>query len=160
MNAQEGDEFVAAANTYVRKFLRRGVTSLFSDLKPLYKQSGKAALLGTLFERILASLRTNGAFPEQPDSQSPAQGRAEAEPAAEDSAPSGSEPPAAEGPQAELWTTFYLAQHYDRMGRTGNLCCWYCFYISSKVQNSFLMFSTPLFSQHIRSKSPPPRAGT
>lgn len=39
--AQEGDDFVAATDAYVRRYLRRGIPSLFSDLKPLYKQPGK-----------------------------------------------------------------------------------------------------------------------
>lgn len=34
---QVGQEFVDAADLYVRKFLNNGVPSLFSDLKPLYR---------------------------------------------------------------------------------------------------------------------------
>lgn len=34
---QEGKEFEPAADNYVREFLNKGVPSLFSDLKPLYK---------------------------------------------------------------------------------------------------------------------------
>lgn len=35
---QVGQDFVDAADVYVRKFLNNGVPSLFSDLKPLYRQ--------------------------------------------------------------------------------------------------------------------------
>lgn len=60
---QEGDAFTAAADSYVRRYLLRGIPSLFSDLKPLYASSAKAALLGQLFERHAASLQASNALP-------------------------------------------------------------------------------------------------
>lgn len=34
---QEGEDFEAAANAYVRRFLSKGIPSLFSDLKGFYR---------------------------------------------------------------------------------------------------------------------------
>ncbi|KAL4856126.1 N-terminal acetyltransferase A complex auxiliary subunit [Chlorella vulgaris] len=93
----EGEAFVAAADSYVRKYLLRGIPSLFSDLKPLYQSSDKAELLGHLFERMLSSLTASGSLPPlQADDSS------EQQPA----------------PQALVWVLFYLAQHHDRLGNT------------------------------------------
>jgi peptide alpha-N-acetyltransferase len=43
--------------------LLRGIPSLFSDLKPLYRSSSKAAALGQLFEGYAASLKASGTLP-------------------------------------------------------------------------------------------------
>ncbi len=111
---------MAATNAYVRRFLVKGVPSLFSDLKPLYNQPGKAELLEGLFERLLQSLKDTGSFPALASTQ--AAGDKDAEPSGGDAADSSITSTSADGetPQAELWTMFYLAQHYDRMGRTGD----------------------------------------
>ncbi len=58
------------------------------------KEKGEA--LGQLFERFNESLESTGAFPPLGD--------AEASPAK---------------PQAQVWTMYQLAQHYDMQGRTG-----------------------------------------
>ncbi|KAL4451836.1 hypothetical protein ABPG75_007498 [Micractinium tetrahymenae] len=97
----EGEEFVAAADAYVRRYLLRGIPSLFSDMKPLYRSASKAALLGQLFERLAASLEQSGALP-------PLQGAEGCEQQQQQPAP-----------QALVWTLFYLAQHHDKLGNTG-----------------------------------------
>lgn len=53
-------EFSAAAEAYVRRPLERGVPSLFSDLRPLYSDSAKAADLGTLMEGLRDGLGDSG----------------------------------------------------------------------------------------------------
>jgi peptide alpha-N-acetyltransferase len=100
----EGTEFVDAADAYVRRYLARGIPSLFSDLKPLYADAAKAAALGALFSRLEAALESTGAFP--PLARPPAYatgGAAAASPAS---------------PQALVWARLYLAQHHDRLGAT------------------------------------------
>lgn len=37
LSFQEGEEFEAAAERYLRHFLARGIPSLFSDMKALYR---------------------------------------------------------------------------------------------------------------------------
>lgn len=54
---------MAAADAYVRRFLQKGIPSLFTDLKSLYADSAKAAALEQLFERLLAALSADKAFP-------------------------------------------------------------------------------------------------
>lgn len=39
---QTGDAFTAAADAYVRRFLQKGIPSLFTDLKSLYANAAKA----------------------------------------------------------------------------------------------------------------------
>jgi len=50
LDYKQGDAFVEAARVYTKKFLLKGIPSLFSDLKPLYKDASKAKALETLFE--------------------------------------------------------------------------------------------------------------
>ena len=61
------------------------------------RNKGKGEALGQLFERILASLEATGSFPSEGE-----QGGSPAE------------------PQAQVWTMFQLAQHFDMQGRTGD----------------------------------------
>ena len=39
---QTGDAFAAAADIYVRRFLQKGIPSLYTDLKSLYSNPAKA----------------------------------------------------------------------------------------------------------------------
>lgn len=96
LDFETGEAFTAAADAYVRRFLQKGVPSLFTDLKSLYSNPAKAEALGALFQRLLDALTADGAFP-------PLAGQSEPQPAS---------------PQALLWTMAYLAQHHDRMGDT------------------------------------------
>ncbi len=126
---------MAAASAYVRRPLRRGVTSLFSDMKPLYRSPAKAAQLGAIMEGILASLQSGAgsrstALPGSEPAAASTEASAEAEPPASntpeptDAAGAAASPAQplkgpGDGPQTDLWTMFYLAQHFDRLGRTG-----------------------------------------
>ena len=66
-----GDAFVAAAREYVEKPIRKGVPSLFRNLKALYADSAKASALGDIFCSIVDSLESSRKFPgassEEPD---------------------------------------------------------------------------------------------
>lgn len=84
--------FRAAVDKYMRPLLRKGVPSLFSDLKSLYTQPGKADILEEILLSFEGSLRANSAFPESSDQ---------------------------EAPSTLLWTLFLLAQHYDRRRNFG-----------------------------------------
>ncbi|GAQ88611.1 N-terminal acetyltransferase [Klebsormidium nitens] len=88
----EGEDFRKAISQYLPAFLRKGVPSLYSDLKPLYNQPGKAAIMDDVFKRFETSLREEGRFPAESSSSS-------------------TDP---EPPTTLLWTLFLLAQHYDR----------------------------------------------
>jgi NMDA receptor-regulated protein 1 len=45
---QTGDAFAAAADTYVRRFLQKGIPSLYTDLKSLYSNPAKAEVRSPL----------------------------------------------------------------------------------------------------------------
>lgn len=112
----EHQQFVPRVDAYVRKFLRRGIPSLFSDLKTLYDNGSKATAVGKLFEEYLECL------------QDPARGKL----------PLGMEIPSVDvkvgeilgmggigDPETEpsctlLWVLHFLAQHYDRLGLREN----------------------------------------
>eukprot|EP00250_Pteridium_aquilinum_P018384 c24061_g1_i1 orf=1052-3736(-) len=79
--------FRLAVDKYMRPLLRKGVPSLFSDLKSLYTQPGKADVLEEILLKFENSLRSSSTFPESSKQ---------------------------EAPSTLLWTLFLLAQHYDR----------------------------------------------
>ena len=60
------------------------------------RNKDKGEALGQLFERLNESLESTGAFP-----------------------PIGNEATSPAKPQAQVWTMYQLAQHYDMQGRTG-----------------------------------------
>lgn len=102
-----GEAFTAAADAFVRRYLSRGIPSLFSALRPLLADGAKAEALGRLFRRLEAGLVADGAFP--PLAQPPGGGGDGA----------GAAPEKAQSPQALVWTRYYLAQHCDALGDTG-----------------------------------------
>lgn len=83
----EDDAFTAAVSQYVRPFLKKGVPSLFSDLRSLYSHPGKVEILEAVFLEILSSLDTSKTFPSSSDIESPS---------------------------TYLWTLYLLAQHFDQ----------------------------------------------
>lgn len=83
----EGDAFKAAVSLYVRPFLKKGVPSLFTDLRPLYSHPEKVEILEEVFLEVLSSLQASKTFPSSSDSESPS---------------------------TYLWTLYLLAQHFDR----------------------------------------------
>jgi len=89
LNFLTGERFKTAFGSYVKPFLRKGVPSLFSDIKPLYKDASKVKLMGELMEENLSLLRT----------QQKLVGEAEVDP-----------------PITILWVLEYLSNHHDRTG--------------------------------------------
>ncbi|CDF40167.1 unnamed protein product [Chondrus crispus] len=87
----EHPEFIPRVDAYVRKFLRKGVSSLFSDMRPLYSNPTKAAALGKLFENFRQSL-------EKGDHST----------ASKQNGSDGNAPT-----PVLLWVLHFLAQHYD-----------------------------------------------
>jgi hypothetical protein len=86
-----GDDFTAAAAPYVTAAIKKGVPSLFKNLRDLYADADKAARLEALLLGMEAQLREHLRF------------TAADEP---DSAP----------PSAPVWLWMYLAHHYDYLG--------------------------------------------
>jgi len=90
-----GERFSVVADIYIRKKLRSGIPSLYSDLLPLYTNAGKVELLTILMEGMLSSLLATGKLPataEEPDKGE-------------------------EGPMIVMWLYKLLANHYDRVGQ-------------------------------------------
>ncbi|GLD99136.1 hypothetical protein PINS_up007854 [Pythium insidiosum] len=83
-----GETFEAFADEFMRKQLTHGVPSLGSDLKALYSDASKAAILEKLLLSYLATLEAK-------------------KPLVGDAAPS---------PTVLLWTWYFAAQHFDRLG--------------------------------------------
>ncbi|GJJ69727.1 N-alpha-acetyltransferase 15/16, NatA auxiliary subunit [Entomortierella parvispora] len=82
-----GDSFASIADEYLRSMLRKGVPSLFVNLKTLYSDKTKEAVIEKLALGYLAALDKSKGFDH-----------------------SGS---IVEPPTALLWTLYFLAQHYD-----------------------------------------------
>jgi len=94
-----GDRFATAADLYIRKKLRSGIPSLYSDLLSFYKSDSakdktKIEQLGQLQETMLAALVSTGKFPVSV-----------AEPV-----------PKEESPMVLMWLWKLLANHYERIG--------------------------------------------
>lgn len=98
----EHAQFVARIDEYVRPFLRRGIPSLFSDIKPLYEDGTKAKAFGNLFERFVKAVEgsENGSLP----TLTPMHEQQECEQVK------------VEPSCTLLWVLHFLAQHYDRLG--------------------------------------------
>lgn len=89
LNFLTGGRFKKHFEEYVTPPLRKGVPSLFTDLKPLYKDAEKMALMEEVMVNFHKSLTA--------EQQLPSAGKAEV-------------------PVTLLWVLVYLAQHYDRKG--------------------------------------------
>jgi len=95
-----GDKFERRLAQYVRKPLRKGVPSLFSDLKPLYADGDKSKALDRVVVGVVDELRAKGRFPELPGGEDPAPAE-------------GSEDPA-----TLMWGLLLLCQHHSHLERT------------------------------------------
>lgn len=107
-------EFLPRCDTYVRSFLRRGVPSLFSDIKPLYANASKGAALGVLFEGYRKCLENADSSRLPPVLAMPSED-GEDDPAST-VVPQDGDGAASEPPCTLLWVYHFLAQHYDRLG--------------------------------------------
>lgn len=74
------------------------------------RNKDKGEALGQLFERLNESLESTGAFP-----------------------PVGDEATSPAKPQAQVWTMYQLAQHYDMQGRTGQHQLMWCRFLVTAV---------------------------
>ncbi|CAG9463264.1 unnamed protein product [Pedinophyceae sp. YPF-701] len=61
-----GSEFREAASDYIGAWVRRGVPSLFSALRPLYADAAKAAALGEIAAELLESAGASGGAGDDP----------------------------------------------------------------------------------------------
>lgn len=89
--ARDGAHFRIACKTYILPPLRKGVPSLFADLKPLYRSKPKAEVLGAILEEWLKSLEADGKLPGESRH---------------------------EMPTVIMWVRALLAQHYDQVGES------------------------------------------
>ncbi|KAJ1638462.1 NMDA receptor-regulated protein 1-domain-containing protein [Pavlovales sp. CCMP2436] len=101
---------------YVIPMLRKGVPSLFADIRPLYEQPAKAARIGAIFDRWGSALANNGIF-------KPHTGHIYM-----CVCDGGS---GAELPSTTMWVQFLLAQHLDKHGKHEERCVahLYIFYL-------------------------------
>ncbi|GMH43697.1 hypothetical protein BSKO_11619 [Bryopsis sp. KO-2023] len=93
LDYKEGQPFLDALEDYVARFINKGIPSLFSDLKPLYRYPDKSKSLGEFFESYRKRLLE----------ESSSQGE--------------KHPSSSRNPQAVVWVLYYLAQHYDYTGQ-------------------------------------------
>jgi tetratricopeptide (TPR) repeat protein len=102
--AGDSSAFEATADVFVRKYIAKGIPSLFAELKPLYVDPKKAETLGRVMLRFEDALDKTSQFPE-PVVAPPAH-LVLPHPA-----------PGSEGAgEALIWTRLYLALHYDILG--------------------------------------------
>ena len=97
-------QFIARLDSYVRPFLKKGVPSLFSDLKTFYNDNTKALAAGRLFENYKESLVS--AVCALPPKLLANESNNEEEEEKQDK----------KSGNTLLWVYHYLAQHYDRIG--------------------------------------------
>lgn len=97
--------FLQRLDEYMRSNLRRGVPSLAAELKPLYRDSAKVALIDERIKAYLAAARTNTALPAVDGADAFAK-----------LTPSGERRPG-EAPSTLVWVLSLAAAHEDRMGR-------------------------------------------
>lgn len=93
LDHKEGQQFLDALEAYVAKFINKGIPSLFSDLKPLYRCPEKSEALGKFFESQRAKLMDESVGPQSDF------------------------PVGSHNPQAVVWVLYFLAQHYDYTGQ-------------------------------------------
>lgn len=104
-------EFLPRADAYVRRFLRKGVPSLFSDVKQLYADSSKADVFGSLFDGYRA-------FLENPEKARLPRLTPMPKEASDVVLPESIKDDVEEEPPCTLlWVLHFLAQHYDRLGK-------------------------------------------
>ncbi|KAF9318792.1 N-alpha-acetyltransferase 15, NatA auxiliary subunit [Podila horticola] len=87
-----GERFSKIADEYLRTMLRKGVPSLFVNIKTLYTDREKEQAIEALMLGYLAHLHKSRGFDNSGEVVEP--------------------------PTASLWTRYFLAQHYDFKGNT------------------------------------------
>ncbi|OZJ02648.1 hypothetical protein BZG36_04404, partial [Bifiguratus adelaidae] len=94
LNHATGETFRNLAAAYLQRALRKGVPSLFVSMKYLYQNPEKAQIIHELVTTFYDSLKARGTFEAGGDTSKP------------------------ETPTTMLWTSYYLAQHYDHRRET------------------------------------------
>lgn len=90
----EMETFKSLVDQYLRNALKKGVPPLFTNLRPIYHHSSKAAVIENLLLSYADNLMNLNKFSSE-DSDEDTQ-----------------------DPTVLLWTNFYLAQHYDHFRKT------------------------------------------
>jgi N-alpha-acetyltransferase 15/16, NatA auxiliary subunit len=90
-------DFKPIASAYILRCLKKGIPSLFVDLKPLYHDAQKRAIIEKLVDGYRRTLE-EGCLPD--------------EPLDDDMATSNSDVPT-----TYLWTLYFLAQHFSHIGQ-------------------------------------------
>lgn len=93
LDIAQGDEFAALIDAYLKKNLRKGVPPLFNNLRGLYKDAAKVAIIERVLLEYVKNLPTIGFF-----SEADAKVETTREPVS-----------------ALLWAYYYLSQHYDHL---------------------------------------------
>ena len=88
-----GDAFVKSIGLYLQKGFQKGVPSLFQSVKSLYANAEKVQMIDSLLQNYLNNLSKYGTFDVSNETD-------EIEPAS-----------------SVLWLQYYLAQHYDYLGK-------------------------------------------
>ncbi|CAL8115099.1 unnamed protein product [Orchesella dallaii] len=88
----DGEEFEALLEPYVINAIFRGAVTLFTDLEPLYKNPQKVEIIENLMIYLIDNMERFGKFEERDVERAPV--------------------------TSLLWSYYYLAKHYDRLGQT------------------------------------------
>ncbi|KAF8842021.1 N-terminal acetyltransferase A, auxiliary subunit [Paxillus ammoniavirescens] len=89
LTVAQGDKFKELVTPYLERALRKGIPSLFSDIKKLYTDPFKLRSIEHIVEDIRSRASPNGT----------------------------ASPAASPDPTYYLWTLYFLAQHYSFLGR-------------------------------------------
>lgn len=92
-----GELFKQRLHKYAAPRLRKGIPSLFTDLKSLYKDPSKTQITETLFTTYKKNLEENSTLLNEVDESGQKK---------------------TETPMVIFWVNYYLAQHYDFLGDT------------------------------------------
>lgn len=90
----DGQKFTSRVNKYLQNRIRKGIPSLFRDIKPLLKISSKKEIITELINGYISSLKANGSFK---TSSSVSEINSES-------------------PSSLLWTLYFAAQLWDFFG--------------------------------------------
>lgn len=114
---QEGDAFLTALDAHMRRYLSRGIPSLFVDIRPLFREPAKLAAAESLAESYADSLRSSSAFPAAAGASTSGSTNSSvnAEERGGGEAGTSGRGDEAESPQTLVWVLYFLARHYDRL---------------------------------------------
>lgn len=112
-----GEEFRTKASKYITNALAKGIPSIFADIKALYGDESKRAIIGELAETYLQSLEATAKFglPVEGESDGLSLSRHPPPPVARDPNSSSSSSETVESSAAYLWTLYFLAQHQSAL---------------------------------------------